>query len=157
MKTCSIEGCSAAHSAKGLCKSHYMRDSYARNRVARLDYAANRRVTHPGETKAWFAANPDKKQSYAKRSRRNQAAKSTGWTQELWDATMLLQQGVCALCGQPFNASRGGVPAGDHDHVTGRPRGILHARCNLALGNFEKYRHQMQAYLEIHEIEEDNS
>ena len=65
------------------------------------------------------------------------------------------QHGLCALCGEPFNystrhvntvefssgkfraANRPGFfpdnPVLDHDHKTGKIRGVLHSRCNLAL------------------------
>lgn len=38
---------------------------------------------------------------------------------------------VCAICGTTEQL------VGDHDHKTGRPRGILCRKCNLALGNMD--------------------
>lgn len=50
-------------------------------------------------------------------------------------AEMLARQGgVCALCGKRPGRTRLAV---DHDHATGRIRGLLHPRCNRALGPFE--------------------
>ena len=54
-------------------------------------------------------------------------------------ARMLNEQGgVCAICGQPETAKdRIGNPKDlgvDHDHATGKVRGLLCARCNTALG-----------------------
>lgn len=51
------------------------------------------------------------------------------------------QGGGCAICGQQesFVAAKTGKPrrfAIDHDHETGRIRGLLCTRCNLALGSF---------------------
>lgn len=43
------------------------------------------------------------------------------------------QGGVCAICECP-DKKRLSV---DHDHQTGKIRGLLCANCNLALGNFK--------------------
>lgn len=44
------------------------------------------------------------------------------------------QGGVCALCGRKPGRTRLAV---DHDHATGAVRGLLHPRCNRALGPLE--------------------
>ncbi len=41
------------------------------------------------------------------------------------------QGGVCAICNQPPTKHRLAV---DHDHASGRVRGLLHNTCNAALG-----------------------
>lgn len=49
------------------------------------------------------------------------------------------QNGVCAICGQPENSTfKGSIKrlAVDHDHETGRVRGLLCRRCNLGVGYF---------------------
>ena len=59
-------------------------------------------------------------------------------------ARMLATQGgLCAICRKPEVRMRDGLPmrlAVDHDHESGRVRGLLCARCNLLLGAYELVR-----------------
>jgi len=58
-----------------------------------------------------------------------------GISPEEFDELVALQEGQCAIC-------RGDEPGGkgnwhvDHDHETGRIRGLLCGDCNLGLGKF---------------------
>ena len=67
------------------------------------------------------------------------------------DAQMMLenQGGDCALCFQPFGL--GSMKAFiDHDHETGKVRGIIHSQCNtwLAIIEDEEFRFAAEAYLQ---------
>ena len=42
------------------------------------------------------------------------------------------QGGLCALCGEPIETGKAVL---DHDHKTGRIRGVLHRGCNALEGN----------------------
>lgn len=54
-------------------------------------------------------------------------------TRDQWVADLTeWQHGVCGACLRPFTPSR--PPAVDHDHRTGKVRGLLCTRCNLLLG-----------------------
>lgn len=44
------------------------------------------------------------------------------------------QNGLCPLCAQPIDLSIKGEGVIDHDHDTGRIRGVLHRSCNAAEG-----------------------
>ncbi len=48
-----------------------------------------------------------------------------------YEALLAFQGGVCALCQKPFKTRRGSV---DHDHATGRVRGIIHGYENTFIG-----------------------
>lgn len=49
-----------------------------------------------------------------------------------WDALVLASEGRCAICNDPMLDD---VKV-DHDHATGRVRGLLHNACNVGLGMF---------------------
>ena len=55
-----------------------------------------------------------------------------GVTHDAFLAMLAAQAGVCAICGS-VNKSKKQL-AVDHDHETGRPRGLLCTRCNPMLG-----------------------
>jgi len=63
-------------------------------------------------------------------------------------AAMLEKQGnVCAICARP----KAGLWATDHDHDTGRVRGVVHVFCNALLGFVEsrpELLRQIAEYLE---------
>jgi hypothetical protein len=47
---------------------------------------------------------------------------------------LLEQQGnVCAICSRPFGSKGSQI---DHDHITGKVRGLLCISCNMSLGGF---------------------
>ena len=56
-----------------------------------------------------------------------------GWTPGThWK--LLKSTPTCELCGGTFGENRGLSPATDHDHETGKFRGIIHGMCNTAIG-----------------------
>ena len=58
-----------------------------------------------------------------------------GITQAQYDEQLASQDGKCLLCGKKPGKMNLVV---DHDHVTGQLRGLLHNRCNRALGPAEQ-------------------
>ena len=64
--------------------------------------------------------------------------KKTGWGAQAYTSALANQQGVCAICLQAETViGRGGAVkalAADHDHITGRARGLLCWRCNTLVG-----------------------
>jgi len=72
--------------------------------------------------------------------------KKLGVTQDIYNAKLAEQGGVCAICKKPETVTRKSPLNGelivrefcaDHDHVTGKFRGLLCQRCNNGLGNFK--------------------
>lgn len=60
------------------------------------------------------------------------------------------QNHVCAICGEPETTKRNGRIihlAIDHDHETGKVRGLLCKRCNTVLGWYERHQEAARQYL----------
>jgi hypothetical protein len=73
----------------------------------------------------------------AKQKRRAyQLRKLYNMTIEQYDQILADQRGLCAICGTD-KAGRGRLFYVDHDHVTGRVRGLVCNSCNRALGLFK--------------------
>ena len=104
--------------------------------------------------------NPEKKKKYRKNYRENHKANQLrakyGITIEEYQSMFDNQGGVCKLCGmeETTKISKGdGVRslAVDHDHNTGKVRGLLCHQCNVVLGQYEKYKDlfpKFQEYLD---------
>lgn len=107
----------------------------------------NRKKTIETERR-WIAKNPEKmlskqikrKRRYAtdlamRDSQRNRALFAKfGITAKQYDEMLLSQGGKCKICnGLNANGIRLSV---DHDHTTGRVRGLLCNNCNLGIGYF---------------------
>jgi hypothetical protein len=71
-----------------------------------------------------------------------------GITTEQYDAMLTDQGGHCALCPTTDDGRR--RLSVDHDHSTGKVRGLLCFRCNTRLGVYEKFGTDFAAYLEKH-------
>ena len=62
-----------------------------------------------------------------------------GITVDDFDRMLRDQDGKCAICGTTEPGGRRGVFAVDHDHQTGRVRGLLCFPCNRRLGVLEMF------------------
>lgn len=59
-----------------------------------------------------------------------------GITLEDYNEKLIEQNNKCKICNQENTFDRYGVLAVDHDHSTGKIRGLLCYKCNVGLGNF---------------------
>ena len=57
-----------------------------------------------------------------------------GITRDEYRDRWLAQDGRCAVCRQPERSSRQSLLCVDHDHQTGKVRGLLCSHCNRAIG-----------------------
>lgn len=105
----------------------------------------------------WWAQNKDRQKKY----RKDNAQRNTMYqrhyllkrkynlTIEEYESMRLSQNGVCWIC----KAEPGGRWKKlfiDHDHKTGKVRGLLCHLCNMALERVDNFSDQIKAYLEAH-------
>lgn len=93
------------------CKKRYALRNWEAIRKHQREYMATRKVEAAEYRRRW------------------NLAKRYGITMEQYADMFDAQGGVCAVCRQARNRM-----VVDHDHVTGRVRGILCQRCNVCLG-----------------------
>jgi len=122
------------------CFSARAREWYAKNR----EHAIAR-------VKQWRKDNPERARATQRgvNRRRKPAARAQhlqtkfGITQADYERMLGEQDGGCAICGRP--AREGSSLHVDHDHDTGRVRGLLCFRCNGGLGQFAEDEHRLVA------------
>ena len=79
---------------------------------------------------------------------RSKRLEKYGLTLNDYDAMLEEQQGVCAICGgEPDTRWR--MLAVDHDHATGKVRGLLCMVCNTMIGRLENRMEMTLKYLGI--------
>jgi hypothetical protein len=79
----------------------------------------------------WEASHPEE---FRRAARRGSIKSVYGLTLEEHDAILASQDGVCAICRGPALGRKGRWFDVDHDHVTGKIRGLLCMDCNRGIG-----------------------
>jgi hypothetical protein len=77
--------------------------------------------------------------------RRVRELAQNGLSTEDYQKLLTRQDGRCAICRR--RCGRGRRLAVDHDHATGRVRGLLCFRCNTSLARYEEYSEEFARYL----------
>lgn len=113
------------------CKEYYKQNKEKCLERSKEWYKRNYR-THQENHKRWAERNPEQIKKY----QRAQKLKKYGLTFDTYDNLWIEQMGLCPICRLP-------LPAGysarvDHDHKTGKVRGLLHGICNQGLGLFKE-------------------
>jgi hypothetical protein len=107
--------------------------------------AAKYNKAHPDRNKKWVKEHPEQvrvkakawRDAHPEKGRAQQINYKFGITVDDYSRLFTKQGGRCAICGRPETATRGGKTkwlAVDHDHETGKVRGLLCQTCNSALG-----------------------
>ena len=111
---------------------------------------------------AWYQANKERAQAYSAKHRNkfpngnsryfrnHHLVKTYGINIEQYEAIYKVQRGVCAICGSMPDVSKHGFArlVVDHDHATGKIRGLLCNNCNRALGLMKDDEITIQKFLD---------
>jgi hypothetical protein len=103
-------------------KIEYQKKYHAANREERNEYM-----------KQYHAAN---KEEHNKRCRNTDLKRKFGITQEQYSLIFDTQNGCCKICGKHRDTFKRTL-AVDHNHTTGKIRGLLCTDCNQGLGFFK--------------------
>lgn len=150
----SIESCRICGQMKPLndfYKMKGMRDGYRNEcKACNLRQKHDRYVEDPdreiARVKRWQQDNAERLNTYRwqhrklpetkARERRTYLKRKFGLTPDEYSAKLEWQGGVCLICQRP--PADGQFLDIDHDHRTGRPRGLLCRNCNQGLGQFRE-------------------
>lgn len=110
-----------------------------------------RNLDNPTYTKEYYLKNKDKILSKSREYHRNNPEKSRAraykakYNITIEDYNILFdkQKGNCAVCNEQFI----GHADVDHNHTTGKVRGLLCHNCNISLGHYEKNKDLFEVYL----------
>ncbi len=93
-------------------------------------YGGSHREEKNKRQRLWNRQHPDQARDY---NLKRYFGKNLKW----YDHMVKVQDGKCAICGEPETTKRSGkikALAVDHDHATGKVRQLLCCRCNLVVG-----------------------
>lgn len=111
---------------KVICKARY-----AKNRDEHIAKVQEWRRRNPKKFEEWKRRNREEnKERIAASNRRGHLRRKYGLTLEEYDFLRASQGDRCLICGV---GEEGGLHV-DHDHRTGRVRGLLCGKCNKAIG-----------------------
>lgn len=109
----------------------------------RRAYRAREKANH----NLWYQRHPEKTRVAKLRLR-------YGVTQEWFNDTLIAQGNKCAICLESFSSDQKATkPNVDHDHETGKARGLLCQGCNQGIGSFKEDPKTLASaisYLEVH-------
>lgn len=103
------------------------------NEKNRAYVAANRKADNARQ-RAWRAANPDKAAAIKQRYVEKKLGAAYGLAPDDYTRLLSEQGGVCAICTAPQRHRTFTRLVIDHDHATGKVRGLLCSQCTTAIG-----------------------
>lgn len=142
---------SARYRAKDVEAYRKKKREYARTpeeRAKRMEYMRQWRAVPENRKKHNAWAREYHRRKYPERRqilREGVLRKKYGIGQMEYDAILASQNGQCGMCLKPYTSTKDFHV--DHDHSTGKIRGILCFKCNTNLGWFETRRTAIFRYL----------
>ena len=106
-----------------------------KRKIYKRDWHQRNKDRSAAQQRARYAANPEGFRTYF---RNHRIKKVYGLTESAYDALVAAQEGKCGICAKPTSGTWHGDRKlnVDHEHRSGRIRGLLCNRCNRALGLF---------------------
>lgn len=120
MKTCTI--CHTEHDDSNFYISY-------RSPKGKIIYRGECKKCHMKKTHTWGKNNPHKRSMYEAKNR-------YGITEDEYKKLYKAQNGKCAICETPESELKRRLHI-DHDHKTGKIRGLLCFLCNAGMGKFK--------------------
>jgi hypothetical protein len=106
-------------------------------------------VKNAGSQKIKKKVHYESKKDYYKEIERNrQYKKMYGISIVDYDSMLKSQNGKCKVCGSDKSGPKERAFSVDHCHTTGRVRGLLCTKCNVAVGFYEKHHEAVLKYLQ---------
>jgi hypothetical protein len=121
----------------------YMKAKYYQRR--KDYYNAHKVEINASRRKKYSVLPAEKKGKLNEQSRTYNLKKKYGLTPNQFEQMFIDQAGRCGICNE--NMVKGQLTHVDHDHVTGRVRGLLCNLCNTKLGWYEDNKDAIINYL----------
>lgn len=123
-------------------KSYYQANKASWNKRtpeqrAKINAARRERYASDPEYNAQTRAKVKEYQTSHPHVRKAQRIKKFGITLDEFNQLLEAQSGKCAICGYSDRSDSNFFPVVDHDHATGKVRGLLCMNCNTAIGKFK--------------------
>lgn len=138
---CTVDDCSEPLRCKGMCETHYQREQYRLRRL-RQGLPAPSPIVRTCDVCGVEFTRAGRRVLYCTRECRETARsirshlRDYGLSKAEFHSLLVKQGGACAICGGMERTSKK-VLSVDHDHATGRVRGLLCHHCNVGLGHFQ--------------------
>jgi len=97
--------------------------------ASQTEYRAKNKEKLKSKNREYYKNNGERVRACARKSK---MIRKYGITPEVYKDMFVYQEGACAICGTPPPIDR--KLAVDHDHLTGKVRGLLCQKCNVVLG-----------------------
>jgi len=141
-------------------REYYLDHLEEKTAYGKMRYAGNREVLL-AKAKAYAEANREQVAKYKREYHRLHPEVVRDWdlrkhygiTLVQFENIFAMQHGLCALCGGLMDRTVRGDYALDHDHKTGRIRGIIHGKCNIMLGCAEDSTEILQKAIDYLDME----
>ena len=124
-----------AHKAeRAVYSKTYQKKHKIKLSVYNHNYTKNHKPERVGYSRRYALNHPAKTTECWRRCHRKRAY---GLSHVEYLEMLSSQNNRCKLCRIKFGEKRENIPHVDHNHVTGKVRGLLCRSCNLGLGNFK--------------------